>query len=132
MTLQPCPNEECRLNSAHIAQDEQTDGTDWYQVECTACHTAGPRVEDFRDSAIRLWNALPRTEPWVSVAERMPELGMRCELIHSDPTEPVLVLTIAESEFAAYDHGFESLGTLSRGIYTHWRPYREPPRPPTP
>jgi hypothetical protein len=128
VTLQPCPNEECR---GECRVDTAEFSRVW-QVFCERnCGYTGPAAANATE-AIELHNRMPRTEPWVSVAERMPELGMRCELIHSDPTEPVLVLTIAESEFAAYDHGFESLGALSRGIYTHWRPYREPPRPPTP
>jgi Lar family restriction alleviation protein len=86
-------------------------------VECRECDAEGP-TKYFAPAAIAAWNR--RANPWVSVAERLPE-----------EDKEVLAWSDAQdySVFAFHNAGtwFDSTTHYRIGAPTHWQ---EPPLPP--
>lgn len=122
--LQPCPNEECR---GECYADTAAFSRAW-QVFCARnCGYSGPAAAT-EDEAIELHNRMPRTEPWVSVAERMPEdPNQECYLAFGNCTvEGTLVWS---GQHWHWSDGLPLYELDTDSTVTHWRPHT-PPRGP--
>ncbi len=127
MTLLPCPNPKCGDNSnVFISHDESTDGDDTYCIECATCGTCGPVALAYRSGAARLWNALPREEPWIPVTKRLPESNEG--FFDVATREGGLFVRLAWDTHYEFFHDGGPLSFVPQEL-THWRPYREPRRP---
>lgn len=75
MTLLPCPNPECvpptgpDITSAHVRLERLQGPATWH-ARCAFCFMRGPHAAN-KAEALRLWNALPREEPWIAIDETL-------------------------------------------------------------
>ena len=114
--LKPCPfcGHRQEWKSRYTPED-----AGYWSVQCPRCDAAGPLMHS-ESQAIAAWNR--RADGWVSVEERLPEIGKRVLCLRKTGEQFVGVNELEGGEWWQ-----ASRSPWATRDVTHWRPLPNPP-----